>query len=82
MTPSNMTARVTAATCALVALLAAPAGWLGGSTPETPIDELIDSQAEANFWDPSTQLRVIKRKRKPPPYPEPTVSADPAGWGD
>ena len=32
MTPSNMTARVTAATCALVALLAAPAGWLGGST--------------------------------------------------
>src|SRR5947199_348825 len=32
MTPSNMTARVTAATCVLVALLAAPAGWLGGST--------------------------------------------------
>jgi biotin synthase len=57
-------------------------GWLGGSTPETPIDELIDSQAEANFWDPSTQLRVIKRKRKPLPYPEPTASADPAGWGD
>jgi len=27
-----MTARVTAATCALVAALAAPAGWLGGST--------------------------------------------------
>ncbi len=32
MTPSNVTARVTAATCALVAALAAPAGWLGGST--------------------------------------------------
>src|SRR2546430_7796623 len=32
MTPSNMTARVTAATCVLVAALAAPAGWLGGST--------------------------------------------------
>src|SRR5881409_2796039 len=32
MTPSNMMARVTAATCALVAHLAAPAGWLGGST--------------------------------------------------
>src|SRR5256712_13023539 len=32
MTPSNMTARVTAATGVLVALLAAPAGWLGGST--------------------------------------------------
>ena len=29
-----------------------------------------------NFWDPSTQLRVIKKKGKPPPYPEP------AGWGD
>ncbi len=35
-------------------------GWLEGETPSTPIDELIDSQAEANFWDPSTQLRVIK----------------------
>ena len=34
------------------------------------------SQAEADFWDPSTQLRVIKKKHKPPPYPEP------AGWGD
>src|SRR3989442_5180497 len=30
MTPSNMTARVTAATFALVAALAAPAGWPGG----------------------------------------------------
>src|SRR5213596_1148252 len=44
-------------------------GWLEGSAPETPIDELIDSQAEAPFWDPSTQLRVIKKTRKPPPYP-------------
>src|SRR5918996_5837967 len=32
MTPGEVTARVTAATCALVALLAAPAGWLGGPT--------------------------------------------------
>lgn len=32
MTPSNVTARVTAGTCALVAALAAPAGWLGGQT--------------------------------------------------
>src|SRR2546428_469373 len=32
MTPNNMTARVTAATCALVALLAALAAWLGGPT--------------------------------------------------
>jgi biotin synthase len=44
-------------------------GWLDGETPETPIDELIDSQAEANFWDPSTQLRVIRKKGKPPAYP-------------
>jgi biotin synthase len=44
-------------------------GWLDGETPATPIDELIDSQAEANFWDPSTQLRVVRKKRKPPPYP-------------
>ena len=29
-------------------------GWLAGEAPQTPIDELIDSQAEANFWDPST----------------------------
>ena len=45
------------------------AGWLEGETPPTPVDELIDSQAEANFWDPSTQLRVIKKSKKPPPYP-------------
>ncbi len=67
-------------------------GWLEGETPNldnTPIDELIDSQAEANFWDPSTQLRVIKKKGKPPEYPKrPSElagaerSAEPAGWGD
>ena len=51
-------------------------GWLEGDAPGTPIDEFIDSQAEANFWDPSTQLRVIRKKGKVPPYPEP------AGWGD
>jgi biotin synthase len=55
-------------------------GWLEGEPPSTPIDELIDSQDEANFWDPSTQLRVIKKKRKPPPYP--AASNQPAGWGD
>jgi biotin synthase len=66
-------------------------GWLAGESPETPIDELIDSQAEANFWDPSTQLRVVKKKGKPPEYPKrqsqragaaQTVEAQPAGWGD
>jgi biotin synthase len=51
-------------------------GWLEGETPATPIDALIDRQADANFWDPSTQLRVVKKKGKVPAYPEP------AGWGD
>src|ERR671911_1835848 len=55
-------------------------GWLEGDTPATPIDELIDSQAEANFWDPSTQLRVIRKKGKPPDYPK--RPRQPAGWGD
>jgi biotin synthase len=45
-------------------------GWLDGETPATPIEDLIDSRAEANLWDPSTQLRVIKKKAKPPPYPD------------
>ncbi|HET8976147.1 MAG TPA: biotin synthase BioB [Solirubrobacterales bacterium] len=54
-------------------------GWLEGETPATPIDELIDSRAEANFWDPSTQLRVIKKKGRVPAYPRPK---EPAGWGD
>jgi len=44
-------------------------GWLEGTTPTTPIDELIDKQEEASFWDPSTQLRVIKKTKKAPPYP-------------
>ena len=54
-----------------------------------PIEALIDSQDDANFWDPSKQLRVIKKRRKPPPYPEPSQQApetvtteQPAGWGD
>jgi biotin synthase len=62
-------------------------GWLEGETPVTPLDDLIDSQADANLWDPSTQLRVIKTKGKPPAYPERPSDADPgepqpAGWGD
>src|SRR5215213_3475704 len=60
-------------------------GRLEGETPATPIEELIDSQGEANFWDPSTQLRVVRKKRKPPPYPHagPGIEAtdQPAGWG-
>jgi biotin synthase len=58
-------------------------GWLEGETPATPVDGLIDSQAEANFWDPSKHLRVIRKTKKPPPYPTPAVApGDPAGWGD
>jgi biotin synthase len=51
-------------------------GWLEGEAPRTPVDDLIDSQAEANFWDPSTQLRVIKKKRRPPAYPAARDGAD------
>ena len=43
-------------------------GWLDGDAPATPMEELIDAQAEANFWDPSTQLRM-RKKSKPPAYP-------------
>lgn len=55
-------------------------GWLEGETPKTPVDALIDSQDEAPFWDPSTQLRVVKRKGKPPAYPkaERSAKAEPA----
>jgi biotin synthase len=56
-------------------------GWLEGSTPRTPVDDLIESQAEANFWDPSTQLRVVRKGAKPPDYPT-RPSEQVAGWGD
>jgi biotin synthase len=68
-------------------------GWLDGEPPSTPLDDFVDSRAEAPFWDPSTQLRM-RRKGKPPPYPqrsgeEPAPAgpaggpaASPAGWGD
>ncbi len=59
-------------------------GWLEGESPPTPIDDLIDRQADANFWDPSTQLRVIKKKGRVPAYPERPSEREeaPAGWGD
>jgi biotin synthase len=56
-------------------------GWLGGETPDTPMEELIDTQAEANFWDPAKHLRVVKKKRQPPAYPS-AAPAEPPGWGD
>jgi biotin synthase len=61
--------------------------WLAGDAPATPIDELVDSQAEANFWNPAEQLR-LRKKSKPPAYPKrPSEQAaepvaDAAGWGD
>ena len=36
-------------------------GWLEGESPATPIDELIDRQADANFWNPEMQLRRVKK---------------------
>src|SRR3954453_17312869 len=42
-------------------------GWLEGDTPpETPIDALVNKQSEANFWDPSRQLRLRKKSSVPP----------------
>jgi biotin synthase len=52
-------------------------GWLEGEAPRTPLDDLIDTQDEADLWDPSTQLRVIAKRGKPPPYPRP-ANADEA----
>jgi biotin synthase len=62
-------------------------GWLEGDSPATPIEDFIDRRAEANFWDPSTQLRLHRKAAKPPPYPEPepvgaSDGADVSGWGD
>jgi biotin synthase len=57
-------------------------GWLAGETPSTPMEELVDSQSQANFWDPAEHLRVVKKKRTPPPYPSAPRAAEPPGWGD
>jgi len=44
-------------------------GWLEGDSPQTPMEELIDRQEEAPMWDPSTQLRVVKKGERAPRYP-------------
>src|SRR4029453_15497279 len=42
-------------------------GWLeGDAPPETPIGVLVNRRDEANFWDPSTQLRLRKKTSVPP----------------
>jgi biotin synthase len=62
-------------------------GWLEGETPATPIDDLVNSQAEANFWNPAEQLR-LRKKNRPPAYPKRASDDDAgaitnaAGWGD
>jgi biotin synthase len=44
-------------------------GRFEGETPRTPMEELIDRQDEAPMWDPSTQLRVVKKGGRAPRYP-------------
>jgi biotin synthase len=44
-------------------------GRLSGTTPKTPMEALIDHQEEAPMWDPSTQLRVVKKDKRVPKYP-------------
>jgi biotin synthase len=51
-------------------------GWLAGETPRTPVDELIDSQRDANFWNPASQLRH-RRKTSVPPRPDGAPNAFP-----
>jgi biotin synthase len=43
-------------------------GWLDGEPPADPLQHYIDSQSEAEFWDPAIQLRM-RRKTNPPAYP-------------
>jgi biotin synthase len=40
-------------------------GWLSGESPRTPVDALIDSRSDADFWDPSSQLRHRKKSSVP-----------------
>jgi len=44
-------------------------GWLDGEPPATPLDEYVDRQDEAAFWNPSEQLRH-RRKTSVPPRPD------------
>ena len=62
-------------------------GWLDGEPPRTPVDELVDSQDEANFWNPERQLGRKKKKKAVRPRPDGAANTYPAvvhvaGWGD
>ena len=50
-------------------------GWLDSQTPRTPVDDLIDSQDEANYWNPAVQLR--RKKTSVPPRPDGAPNAFP-----
>ena len=45
-------------------------------------DELIDGQARGHLWDPSTQLRVIKKKGRPLSERPSERAPEPAGGSD
>jgi len=44
-------------------------GWLEGESPQPEAAALVESRSEADFWDPSTQLRH-RRKPSVPPRPD------------
>jgi biotin synthase len=44
-------------------------GWLAGEPPRTPVDDLVDGQAETSLWNPARQLRH-RKKRSVPPRPD------------
>jgi biotin synthase len=62
-------------------------GHLDGEAPTTPIDEVLEREAQVDWdgahWDPSTQLRFRKKRGQTPPRPAPAVTViEPPGWGD
>src|SRR6201991_972886 len=50
-------------------------GWLEGDSPATPMEALIDHQDQAPMWDPSTQLRVVKKSKRTAAYPRPGAAS-------
>ncbi|HZI90677.1 MAG TPA: biotin synthase BioB [Thermoleophilaceae bacterium] len=51
-------------------------GWLEGDAPRTPVDDLVDRQDQAPFWNPERQLRRVRKSSVPPrPDGAPNVGA-------